>query len=83
MYIYWWGEVVRSGRKDLCKFSNGKHYHADLNASYNIGARFFIRAIIKPLSEKRRLGLEAKVPQILVRTKHTLFTLHELTSLVK
>lgn len=75
------GEVVRSERKDLCEFSDGKQYHADLNASYNIGARFFIRAIIKPLSEKRRLELEVEAPQILVRTKHTLSTLYELNTL--
>ena len=25
----------------LCQFQNGKLYHADLNASYNIGARYF------------------------------------------
>lgn len=83
MYAYdGTGEVVRSNRKDLCTFSNGKHYHSDLNASYNIGARFFIRAIIKPLSEKRRLALGAKVPEVLVRTEQTLSTLQKLTACV-
>jgi IS605 OrfB family transposase len=69
------GEVTRSDRKDLCTFQSGKQYHADLNASYNIGARFFLRAIIKPLPEKERLGVQAKVPELLVRTQHTLATL--------
>ncbi len=76
------GEVSRSDRKDLCEFSDGKQYHADLNASYNIGARFFIRATIKPLSEKRRLALGAKVPEVLVRTEQTLSTLYKLQTCV-
>ena len=76
------GEVIRSDRKDLCEFSYGKQYHADLNASYNIGARFFIRAIIKPLSETRRLALGAKVPEVLVRTEQTLSTLYKLQACI-
>ncbi|MBF0725115.1 transposase [Enterococcus gallinarum] len=79
MYAYdGTGKVSRSNRKDLCEFPEGKKYHADLNASYNIGARFFIRATIKPLSEKRRLALGAKVPEVLVRTEQTLSTLYKL-----
>ncbi|EGS1179753.1 TPA: hypothetical protein I0F89_RS13205 [Enterococcus faecalis] len=76
------GEVVRFDRKDLCEFSEGKQDHADLNVSYNIGAQFFIRAAIKPLSEKRRLALGAKVPEVLVRTEQTLSTLHQLKAYV-
>ncbi|NTJ98368.1 hypothetical protein HQ633_12145 [Enterococcus faecium] len=72
------GEVSRSGRKDLCEFSKGKKYHADLNASYNISTRFFIRAATKHLSEKRRLALGAKVPEVLVKTEQTLSTLYKL-----
>ena len=59
----------------ICKFTTGKIYNADLNASYNIGARYFIREIIKPLSEKTRLQLEAKVPLLAARNQHTLSTL--------
>ena len=59
----------------ICKFTTGKVYNADLNASYNIGARYFIREIIKPLSEKTRLQLEAKVPLLAARNQHTLSTL--------
>lgn len=83
MYAYdGTGKVTRSTRKDLCEFSDGKKYHADLNASYNIGARFFIRAVIKPLSEKRKLALGAKVPEVLVRTEQTLSTLLKLQTCV-
>lgn len=66
------GEVPRSDCKDLCESSEGKPYHADLNASYNIGARFFIRTTIKPLFDKRRLAFGAKIPEVLVRTGQTL-----------
>ncbi|HGW2901575.1 TPA: hypothetical protein ACNKKU_002857 [Enterococcus faecalis] len=76
------GEVSRSDRKDLCEFFEGKHYHAELNASYNIGARFFIHVAMKPLSEKKRLALGAKVPEVLVRTEQTLSTLHKLRTCV-
>lgn len=34
----------------VCKFQNGKIYNCDLNASYNIGARYFIREILKSVS---------------------------------
>ena len=30
----------------LCTFQNGKRYNCDLSASYNIGARYFIREIL-------------------------------------
>ncbi|WJE55683.1 transposase (plasmid) [Bacillus cereus] len=49
-----------------CK--NGKVYHADLNATYNIGARYFLREYLKAFSEKKKLKFEAKVPQISART---------------
>ncbi|WP_244913513.1 IS110 family transposase, partial [Heyndrickxia sporothermodurans] len=39
------GKVQRNAKKDLATFTTGKVYHADLQASYNIGARYFIRAI--------------------------------------
>ena len=40
------------GNRALAVFRSGKQYNADLNASYNIGARYFIREITKPLSVK-------------------------------
>ncbi|WP_373895213.1 hypothetical protein [Virgibacillus sp. CBA3643] len=69
------GEVQRNDKKDLATFRNGKVYHADLNASYNIGARYFIREKFKSFSEKKRLTIEAKVPQLLARTRLTLASL--------
>ena len=47
----------------VCVFPNGKRYHRGLNTSYNIGARYFIREILKSLPAKERLGIEAEVPQ--------------------
>lgn len=66
------GAVIRNAKKDLCTFSNGKQYHSDLNASYNIGSKYFIREILKTFSEKKRLQVEAKVPQLVDRTSRTL-----------
>ena len=64
-------------------FSNGKQYNADLNASYNIGARYFIREIIKPLGETQRLQFVAKVPEIARRTTCTYSTLLQLNSAIE
>ncbi|MED3656379.1 transposase, partial [Heyndrickxia sporothermodurans] len=58
--------------KDLATFTTGKVYHADLQASYNIGARYFIRAFQKSISEKKWLTLQAKVPELSKRTEQTL-----------
>lgn len=69
------GTVIRNNKKDLAVFKTGKVYHADLNASYNIGARFFIRELLKSFSEKKRLTVEAKVPGLLARTQLTLSSL--------
>jgi IS605 OrfB family transposase len=74
------GEVKRSPKKDIAVFANNKTYHADLSASYNIASRYFIRSILKPLSEMKRLQAEAKVPLLADRTNHTLsslISLHE------
>lgn len=39
------GEVTRSvnGNYSVCRFKNGKVYNCDLNATYNIVAKFFLR----------------------------------------
>ncbi|MGG0459390.1 zinc ribbon domain-containing protein [Bacillus mycoides] len=68
------GEVVRNYKKDLATFQNGKVYHADLNAAYNISARYFLREHLKAFSEKKKLKLEAKVPQVSARTQQSLST---------
>lgn len=81
------GEVLRGRDADLgsysvCKFSSGKVYNCDLNATYNIGARYFIREILKSLPEKARLQFEAKVPQASKRSTCTLSTLIELNAVL-
>ena len=62
----------------ICTFKTGKQYHCDLNATYNIGARYFIREYIKSLTERKRLGILAKVPECAKRSTCTLFTLIKL-----
>ncbi|WP_257009667.1 RNA-guided endonuclease TnpB family protein [Evansella halocellulosilytica] len=69
------GFVERNDKKDLAMFTTGKVYHADLSASYNIGARYFIRGIQKSISEKKWLALQANVPELSKRTNTTLSSL--------
>lgn len=77
------GTVLR-GKKagfntyELCRFKNGKIYNCDLSASYNIGARYFIREILKSLDESSRLLIEAQVPQCSRKSTCTLSTLTNL-----
>ena len=63
------GVVARDQKNhSLCTFKTGKRYHCDLSASYNIGARYFIRELFKPLPATERSLLEAKVPSVKRRT---------------
>ena len=64
------GQQLSSGRKNyqICMFSTGKEYNCNLNASYNIGARYYIRERLKSLPEMVRLEAEAKVPRLFKRT---------------
>ena len=64
----------------ICKFKSGKVYNCDLNASYNIGARYFVREILKSLPARERLALEAKVPQAARRSTCTLSALINLNA---
>ena len=64
----------------LMRFATGKIYNADLNASYNIGARYFIRHLLKTVTATQRLALEAKVPQAAKRSTCTLSHLIDLRS---
>ena len=66
----------------ICVFPNGKTYNCDLNAAYNIGARYFIKEKLKTLSEKTRLDIEAKVPQCSKRSTCTLSTLISLNAVL-
>ena len=76
------GKVIRNNKKDLCRFSSGKQYHSDLNASYNIASRYFIREYFKPLSEKKRLIIQAKVPELSNRSLCSLSSLIRLNEVV-
>ena len=63
------GRLTRDPKNhSLAEFGNGKQYNCDLSASYNIGARYFIRELLKPLPETERSALEAKVPAVQRRT---------------
>ena len=66
----------------ICKFQNGKIYNCDLSASYNIGARYFIREILKSLPETVRLDTQAKVPGCSRRTTCTFSTLLSLNAVL-
>lgn len=79
------GTVLRGKDADLpsyslCKFQNGRTYNCDLSASYNIGARYFIREILKSMDVSSRLGIEAKVPQCTKRSTCTFSTLISLNA---
>ena len=65
---------------ELCKFKNGKIYNSDLSASYNIGAKYFIREILKSLNESLRLHIQAKVPECSKRSTCTFSTLINLNA---
>lgn len=73
-------EITSDTPYSLMQFSTGKIYNADLNASYNIGARYFIRALFKTVTATQRLVLEAKVPQVTKRSTCTLSHLINLRS---
>lgn len=77
------GAVLRGGEAnldtyELCKFSNDKIYNCDLSASYNIGARYFIREVQKSMSVKMWSDIVAKVPECQKRTQCTYSTLLEI-----
>lgn len=53
------GKEIKEGTAyNICQFTTGKKYNCDLNASYNIGARYFIRELFKETP-----GLMAEVPE--------------------
>ncbi|MCR4927436.1 MAG: transposase [Lachnospiraceae bacterium] len=74
------GEAVRGrdagfSNNKLCMLANGKTYNCDLSASYNIGARYFIREIKKSVSARKWSLIQAKVPECEKRTRCTYNTL--------
>lgn len=66
----------------LCEFQTGKIYHCDLNASYNIGARYFIRELIKSVPATVQQDIGAKVPRCLKRSTCTLSDLISLAAVL-
>ncbi|MEQ6389527.1 hypothetical protein RZN22_09375 [Bacillaceae bacterium S4-13-58] len=68
---------------DAFCYTTGKIYHADLSASYNIAACYFIRAYQKSMSENSWLSLQAKVPVVAKRTLQTLSSLISLHQAMK
>lgn len=56
-------EVSKTTPYNVCCFKNGKQYNCDLSASYNIGARYYLREIslrykeyVLPAAPKRTLS---------------------------
>ncbi len=65
---------VRRGREvsedtpyDVCQFTTGKFYNCDLSASYNIGARYFLKRLCTELAD-----IMAEVPDISSGTRRVL-----------
>ena len=82
------GKVLRGDEADLksyslCKFQvSDKVYNCDLNATYNIGSRYFIREILKSLQATVRLEALAKVPELSKRSTCTLSSLIRLNAVL-
>lgn len=72
--------VKTNGSYSVCEFQNGKVYNCDLNASYNIGSRYFVREILKSLPATEGQRIQAKVPGCVKRSTCTLSTLINLNS---
>ena len=64
----------------ICRFTTGKVYNCDLNASYNIGARYYIRELLKTMPVTAGLDISAKVPECSRRSTCTLSTLLNLNA---
>jgi len=80
------GRVVRGkefsekASYSVCQFQTGKMYNSDLNASYNIGARYFVRELLKSEPVMARLPEETKVSLFGTGTTRTLSTLIRLNA---
>ena len=78
------GRYIQNGVEkhnySICTFQTGKQYHCDLNASYNIGARYFIRELLKSGSVMRRLPDQTKDSDYGTGSTHTLSTLIRLNA---
>lgn len=71
---------IKKYNYSICTFLNGKQYNCDLNASYNIGSRYFIRELLKSDSVMRRLPDQTKDSDYGTGTTRTLSTLIRLNA---
>ena len=81
------GRVMRGKEADLpsyslCRFPTGKQYNCDLNASYNIGSRYYIRELLKTLPVTAGQAVAAKVPELAHRSQCTLSSLIKLNAVL-
>lgn len=78
------GTYIQNGKEiynySICTFQNGKRYNCDLNASYNIGARYYIRELLKSDSVMRRLPSQTKDSDYGTGSTRTLSTLIRLNA---
>lgn len=78
------GKYIQNGKEkynySICVFQSGKQYHCDLNASYNIGARYFVRELLKSNSVRRRLPSQTKDSDYGKGTTRTLSSLIKLNA---
>ena len=78
------GEVVRDKNNfSQCAFASGKQYNCDLSASYNIGARYFLRVFQKSMPSEAWEQFLAEVPELATRTTCTLSTLWKVSALLQ
>jgi hypothetical protein len=77
------GEIIRVGNKQCAVFMDGKTYNADLSASYNIGARYWIREIkqFKSLAGNSKVAVEDKSSFTVARHQQTMASLISLNRL--
>jgi IS605 OrfB family transposase len=68
------GEVVRVGNGQCAVFMTGKTYNADLSASYNIGARYWVREI-QSLTGNSKVAVAGESPATVARHQQTLASL--------
>lgn len=62
---------------NMCKFTSGKKYNCDLNASYNLGARYYLRGLEKEIPD-----LMAEVPEIGSGTRRVLADLWRVSAAI-
>ena len=83
------GKVLRGQYSEKCKsyseceFQTGKIYNCDLNATYNIGSRYFVREILKTLPVKVRQHAEVNILGCAKRSTCTLATLISLNGVLQ